>query len=160
MAQVLSALRYATLIKSKLLVTGSQTDYLLARTLRKELSQVISCLEPLNHEQAKLLEVLLGEALTNAFEHSLRRRSVGLKLSFGADCQAVIVRITNPSHGFPEGPPQLPPDSDSSEGGRGRYLMSGIAQELSFLGVPTRCSYSFSRRNNTGCTTFELYLHC
>jgi anti-sigma regulatory factor (Ser/Thr protein kinase) len=99
------------------------------RVLRQTLLRLCAEVQA-NEEAAGDFALAVSEAFSNAVRHGTRKADSRVEVCIHADPNSVRVRLDYPGEPFHLDEPALP--DPASTGGRGRYLMSVLADEVSY----------------------------
>lgn len=137
-------------------ITGTTKDASKNSMLRKTLvTDIDSCLGHLDERQLSALELIFGEAITNAFSHATGHGLVVLRLIVSS--RLVGVCLSSPTNGYMGGNFCLPEDI-MAECGRGQMIIDGSAASLRETGLKIDYGYKFRRRICGGRTHFEFVI--
>jgi anti-sigma regulatory factor (Ser/Thr protein kinase) len=80
---------------------------------------------------AEEIELAVGEALANAYEHAYRGEPGPLNINIGFDGERFVIEIRN--HGKLITPPAIPKQIPTGERGRGLYLIERLMDEVKIV---------------------------
>jgi anti-sigma regulatory factor (Ser/Thr protein kinase) len=105
----------------------------------KQASKAVFQSLPLNADQQRSVLQILGEAITNAYQHAKGDGEISWKVTNLRG--GVLVVISNPSDGFSGQISECP--EGLVENGRGCHLVKGLVNDLCASGIQAEYSYYF-----------------
>lgn len=122
-------------------VTRPETSFIpsIVHAMRKRLMLMVEVEGKLDDVQEGELNVLLGEAITNAFVHASQGGKIVIEQAVSD--QRIDLKIANQCDGTSCDPCSAPDPEDLGESGRGCQMIKDLAKDLRLGGLKVDASY-------------------